>query len=310
MKKGKYLITGCAGFIGSNMVKKMYKNYDLILVDDLSEGNIKNLPKILRKKLIKKKIQDIKTLNTKKLNGIFHLAAQSSVPLSLVNFYESSKNNLESALKVFEFSKKFSAPIVYASSSAVYGNLPLGSDQYNQFSITSPYAQDKLAVEQYAKMSFEIFKTSSVGLRLFNVYGPGQQTNSPYSSVVPIFISRMLKKLPITINGGFQTRDFIYIQDVIDIMLKAMQKIQKQKSFEILNLGTGRSVKIEFLFKIIKKKIGANPKVIRRQLEIFDPKKSSGTFKKMFKFLDFKKYNFTKLENGLNATINYIKSGN
>ena len=129
MKKGTYLITGCAGFIGSNLVKKIYKNYDLILVDDLSEGSALNLPKELRKKLIKSKIQDIKKLKTNKLDGIFHLAAQSSVPLSLTNFYKSSKNNIESSLKVFEFSKQFSAPIVYASSSAVYGNLPLGNDQ-------------------------------------------------------------------------------------------------------------------------------------------------------------------------------------
>ena len=154
MKKGKYLITGCAGFIGSNLVKKMYKNSELILVDDLSGGSIFSLPKILRKKLIKKKIQNIKKLNTKKLDGIFHLCAQSSVPQSLLNFYKSSTNNLESSLKVFEFSKKFSAPVVYASSSAVYGNLPLGSDQYNKFSITSPYAQDKLTVEHYAKIAF------------------------------------------------------------------------------------------------------------------------------------------------------------
>ena len=82
MKKGKYLITGWAGFIGSNLVKKIYKNSELILIDDLSEGSIFNLPKILRKKLIKKKIQDIKKLNTKKLDGIFHLCAQSSVPQS------------------------------------------------------------------------------------------------------------------------------------------------------------------------------------------------------------------------------------
>ena len=86
MKKGKYLVTGCAGFIGSNLVNKIYKDHELILVDDLSEGNIKNLPKSLRKKIIKKKIQDIKKLKTKKLDGIFHLAAQSSVPLSLINF--------------------------------------------------------------------------------------------------------------------------------------------------------------------------------------------------------------------------------
>jgi len=307
MKKGRYLITGCAGFIGSNLVKKIYKKYDLILVDDLSEGSTLNLPKELRKKLIRKKIQNIKKLKTKKLDGIFHLAAQSSVPFSLTNFYKSSTNNIESSLKVFEFSKQFSAPIVYASSSAVYGNLPLGNDHKEKFSITSPYAQDKLSIEHYAKIAFEIFNISSIGLRLFNVYGPGQKSNSPYSAVIPIFINRMLKKLPVIINGGFQTRDFIYVQDVIEIILMSMKKIQKQKSFQILNLGTGRSIKIDFLFKLIKKNIGVNPKIIRRKLDKFDPKKSSGTYKKISKYLSLKKYNFTKLENGLIKTIDYMK---
>jgi len=307
MKKGKYLITGCAGFIGSNLVKKLYKDYELILVDDLSEGSITNLPQTLRAKIIKEKIQNIKNLKIKKLNGIFHFAAQSSVPLSLINYYKSSSNNLESSLKVFEYSKKFSAPVVYASSAAVYGNLPLGNDQKEKFSITSPYAQDKLTVEHYAKIAFEIFNTSSVGLRLFNVYGPGQRSNSPYSAVIPIFINRMLKKLPVIINGGFQTRDFIYVQDVVDVILLSMKKIQKKKNFQIFNLCTGRSVKIDFLFKLIKKNIGVNPKIIRRKLDKFDPKKSSGTFNKLFKFLNLKKYNFTKLEDGLDMTIDHIK---
>ena len=307
MKKGIYLITGCAGFIGSNLVKKIYKDYDLILVDDLSGGSILSLPKKLRKRLIKKKIQDIKELNTKKLKGIFHLAAQSSVPLSLTSFYKSSSNNIESSLKVFELSKQFSVPIVYASSSAVYGNLPLGNDEKEKFSITSPYAQDKLTVEHYAKMAFEIFNVSSIGLRLFNVYGPGQRSNSPYSAVIPIFIKRMLKKLPVIINGGFQTRDFVYVEDVINIILISMKKIQKQKKFQIFNLCTGHSVKIDFLFKLIKKNIGANPKIIRRKLDKFDPKKSIGTYEKIFKYLNLKNYNFTKLENGLVKTIKSIK---
>ena len=310
MKKGTYLITGCAGFIGSNLVKKLYKNYELILVDDLSEGSIINLPRTLRTKIIKKKIQNIKNLKIKKLNGIFHLAAQSSVPLSLNNFYKSSTNNIESSLKVFEFSKQFSAPVVYASSSAVYGNLPLGNDQKEKFSITSPYAQDKLTVEYYAKMLFEIFKISFVGLRLFNVYGPGQRHNSPYSAVIPIFINRMLKKLPVIINGGFQTRDFVYVQDVIDVMLMLMKKIQKQKTFQIFNFGTGRSVKIDFLFKLIKKNINVEPKIIRRKLDKFDPKKSSGTYEKISRYLNLKKYNFTKLENGLIKTIDSMKQDN
>jgi len=308
MKKGRYLITGCAGFIGSNLVKKIYKKYDLILVDDLSEGTVFNLPKELRKKLIKKKIQNIKKLKTKKLDGIFHLAAQSSVPFSLTNFYKSSTNNIESSLKVFEFSKQFSAPIVYASSSAVYGNLSLGNDNKEKFSITSPYAQDKLSIEHYAKITFEIFNISSVGLRLFNVYGPGQKSNSQYSAVIPIFINRMLKKLPVIINGGYQTRDFIYVQDVVEVILMSMNKIQKRKNFQIFNLGTGRSININFLFKLIKKNIGVNPRIIRRKLDKFDPKKSSGTYKKIFKYLNLKKFNFTKLENGLIKTIDSMKS--
>ena len=307
MKKGKYLITGCAGFIGSNLVKNLYKNYELILVDDLSEGTLINLPGVLRKKLIKKKIQNIKKLNTIKLKGIFHLAAQASVSLSLEEFYKSTSNNLLSSIKVFEFSKKYSIPVVYASSSAVYGNLSLGHDEIKKFSILSPYAQDKLSIEDYAKMSYEIFNMSSVGLRLFNVYGPGQTAKSPYSAVIPIFIYRMLKNLPITINGGFQTRDFIYVDDVIDVMKKSMEKIQKKTICKSFNLGTGRSVKIDVLFNLIKKIIGVNPRLIKKRLEKYDPKKSSGTFKKINNFLNFKKKNFTKIEEGLVKTVNHLR---
>ena len=87
MKKGKYLITGCAGFIGSHLVKHLYKRYNMILIDDLSEGSKNKLPKPLRNKLIKKKIQNIESFNFKGIKGIFHLAAQSSVPISFNHFY-------------------------------------------------------------------------------------------------------------------------------------------------------------------------------------------------------------------------------
>ena len=117
----------------------------------------------------------------------------------------------------------------------------------------------------------------------------------------------MLKKLPVIINGGFQTRDFVYVQDVIDVMLMLMKKIQKQKTFQVFNFGTGRSVTINFLFKLIKKVLGANPKIIRRKLDKFDPKKSSGTYNKIYKYLNLKKYNYTKLENGLIKTIDSMK---
>ncbi len=303
MKKGKYLITGCAGFIGSHLVKKISNNYDLILVDDLSEGSINNISKKLRKRIIKKKIQDLKKIRIKKLKGIFHLAAQSSVPLSLKNFNKSSVNNLASSIKVFELAKEFSVPVVYASSSAIYGDLPIGKDNQKKYSITSPYAQDKLTLEDYAKMSYEIFKVSSVGLRLFNVYGPGQNPNSPYSAVIPIFLNRMKKNITVNINGGYQTRDFIFVEDVIKVMTLSMNKIQKQKKYKIFNVGTNKSVTINYLYKLIKKKLRSKSNYKKRKLNKFDPKKSSGTFKKLNKFLNLKKSFFTKLEDGIQKTI-------
>ena len=305
MKKGKYLITGSAGFIGSHLVKKISNEYNLILVDDLSRGSPKFVPKKYRKKLIKKKIQDLHKVNFKKLKGIFHLAAQSSVPFSLKNLNESSANNLASSIKVFDLAKKYSVPLVYASSSAIYGHLSKGKDNLKKYSITSPYAQDKLTLENYAKMCFEVFKISSVGLRLFNVYGPGQNPNNPYSAVIPIFLNKMKKNISVTINGGYQTRDFIFVDDVIKIMLLSMKKIQNNKKYEIFNVGTNRSVTINYLYSLIKNKLGSKSKFKRRKLDKFDPKKSSGTFKKMNKFLNLKKSFFTKLEDGIQEIIDF-----
>ena len=307
MKKGKYLITGCAGFIGSNLIKKMNKKYDLILVDDLSEGSINNLPKNLRKRLIRKKIQNIKKLFTNKIDGIFHLAAHSSVPQSLKDFYSSSSNNLKSTLKVFDLANHFSVPVVYASSSAIYGNLPVGNDKIEKFSITSPYAQDKLTIEHYAKKYFNIFKIPSVGLRLFNVYGPGQNPHSPYSAVIPIFINRMKRNLKIIINGGYQTRDFVYIDDIVKVMFLSMKKLQKKKSYCVMNVGTGKSININRLFNIIKKNLRVSPRVIKKKLDKFDPKKSSGKFDKLNRFLNIKNSKFVKLEDGITKTILAMK---
>jgi UDP-glucose 4-epimerase len=303
MKKGVYLITGCAGFIGSKLVRFLFKKYRLILVDDLSEGKLKNLPNKLKKKVIKKKIQEISNIKIKNLKGIFHLAAQSSVLLSIQKTYESSNNNLNSSLKVFEIAKKFNIPVIYASSSAVYGNLSIGDDVKNKISITSPYAQDKLILEKYAKMYYDLFNIASIGLRFFNVYGPNQNSNSPYSAVIPIFIRQMKKNLPVTINGGYQTRDFIYVNDVIKIMTLAMSYLQKKKIVNVINVGTGKSININNLYKLIKKKLSSQSKVIKKPLQKFDPKKSEGTFNKLKRIIINNNFTFTSLKEGISSTI-------
>lgn len=304
MKKGKYLITGCAGFIGGNLIKKISKNFDLILIDDLSRGLLKNIEKKYRGRLIKKKVQDLNEAQIKNIKGIFHLAAQSSVPLSLKNFNNSSNNNISSSIKVFDLAKKFSIPVVYASSSAVYGNLPVGKDYLEKYSITSPYALDKLTLENYAKMCHEVFDVSSVGLRLFNVYGPGQDQNNPYSAVIPIFMKKMKKNNLVTINGGYQTRDFIFIDDVVKILIFSMQKIQKYNKCKIINVGTGRSISINYLYKVMKEKLKSKSKFKKKRLDKFDPKKSSCNVKNLLIFLKLKKSFFTKLENGIEKTSN------
>ena len=197
--------------------------------------------------------------------------------------------------------------MVYASSSAIYGNLPVGNDKIEKFSITSPYAQDKLTIEHYAKMYFNIFKIPSVGLRLFNVYGPGQNPHSPYSAVIPIFINRMKRNLKIIINGGYQTRDFVYIDDIIKVMFLSMKKLQRQKLYYVMNVGTGKSININKLFNVIKKNLRVNPRVIKKKLDKFDPKKSSGKFDKLNRFLNIKNSKFVKLEEGITKTILSMK---
>ena len=156
-------------------------------------------------------------------------------------------------------------------------------------------------------MYFNIFKIPSVGLRLFNVYGPGQNPHSPYSAVIPIFINRMKRNLKIIINGGYQTRDFVYIDDIVKVMFLSMKKLQKQKSYCVMNVGTGKSININRLFNIIKKNLRVSHQVIKRKLDKFDPKKSSGKFDKLNRFLNIKNSKFVKLEEGITKTILSMK---
>ena len=205
----KYLVTGGAGFIGSHLTEYLLENNHLVIcVDDFSSGLKSNLYKHKNLTIIEEKIQSFNINSINDIDGIFHLAAQASVPFSIDNFYLSSRNNILSSLRIWDYVKQNRIPIVYASSSAVYGNLPLGDDRRNEYDILSPYAQDKLTMEDYANMSWKIFKTPSIGLRFFNVYGPKQDPSNPYSGVISIFIDRLLKEKPITVNEWLSNTRF------------------------------------------------------------------------------------------------------
>lgn len=305
----RYLITGGAGFIGSHLVDLLLSySYEVLVVDDLSFGKPENLEHIINNiEFIDTKIQELELNDIGSIDGIFHLAAQASVPLSIEQFYESSKNNLESSLKVIDFARQLNIPLVYATSSAVYGNLPLGRDDINKFDLESPYALDKLVLEQYAQVANKIYKLSSIGLRFFNVYGPRQDALNPYSGVISIFADRMLKKQSIIINGGHQTRDFIYVKDIVNTLHKSMQKASNEVCCESINVGTGVSISINLLAELLSKLTKFKPYIEYRDLPIGDPEVSEGTYSKLEACLNINLQEFTPLEDGLINTIDFFK---
>ena len=304
----KYLITGGAGFIGSHLIEDLInKGHQIICIDDLSTGKLSNLPTNKNIKLIINSVQNLE-LNEIPINidGIFHLAAQASVPQSIDNFFDSSKNNLLSMLKVWEIANKFNIPIVYATSSAVYGNLAVGDDTLHNYDILSPYAQDKLTMEHYADMAWKVYKTKSIGLRFFNVFGPRQDPSNPYSGVISIFIDRLNSNLPVTVNGGHQTRDFIYVLDVVKCLSRSMTILQENALCETFNVGTGKSVTIDSLLEYLSVIINVKPEVLKAKLPIGDPKKSSGIYNKLNELLSININEFTNLKEGLKETIRLL----
>ena len=305
-----YIITGGAGFIGSHLIEKIISlGNNVICIDDLSSGFKSNIESLNKISFFQNKVQefDLKNINNK-IDGIFHLAAQASVPKSIEMFYESSKNNLLGTLKVFDWARQLNIPIVYASSSAIYGNLPIGDDEKNNFEILSPYAQDKLTMEHYALLSNRIYNISSIGLRFFNVYGPKQDPNSPYSGVISIFIDRLNKKQSVTINGGYQTRDFIYVSDIVDTLFQSMNLLHKQNKCFAINVGTGRSITIDELLQKLITIYNYSPNIIKKTLPVGDPEKSSGVYNKLINELHINNDEFIDLEKGLLKTVNYYRN--
>tara|TARA_B100000900_G_C20493966_1_gene680788 strand:- start:158 stop:1120 length:963 start_codon:yes stop_codon:yes gene_type:complete len=308
--KNNWLVTGGAGFIGSHLIEDLIDNNQRIYcVDDFSSGLRENLKKNKYLKVIKSRIQNLdKKLLDYKFKGIFHLASQVSAPKSIKSMYSSSSNNLLSSLKVWDIAKKMKTPIVYASSSAVYGNLSVGDDQIETSSILSPYSMDKLSIENYANLFWRLYGIPSVGLRFFNVYGPRQDASSPYSGVISIFLDRLLSNEIITVNGGYQTRDFIYVKDVSQVLIKSMNYCFQEKDCDVFNVGTGKSISINHLIRIISNLLKIEPKIIRKELPKGDPEISNCKTEKIKNKMQIEVHNFSALEKGLTLLLKHLKN--
>jgi UDP-glucose 4-epimerase len=305
----KYLVTGGAGFIGSHLCDLLLaKGHSVFVIDNLSSGYKSNLPSNdIRLSFLEKNVEDVDICQFGELDGVFHLAAQASVPLSVEKLFESSKTNLLSSLRVVDYCRNKNIPLLYASSSAVYGELPCGDDkQLDVVELTSPYAVDKFTLEKYAEMAYKLYGMSSIGLRFFNVYGPRQDPSNPYSGVISIFVERLLSNREVTVNGGSQTRDFIYVKDIVNVIWQSMQLARKRRVCEVLNVCTGISVSINELLTILSTILNLQPKTIYKELPPGDPAISLGKSSKLEDTLGIKVNQFMDLSHGLKETISYI----
>lgn len=304
----KFVVTGGCGFIGSHLVELLAgKGHLVFIIDDLSSGYVSNISSINGCITVyEAKVETFNFYSIGSVDAVFHLAAQASVPFSIDNFVNSSGSNMLSTFKVIEYCTHYIIPMVYASSSAVYGNVSFGVET-GEIELLSPYATDKYCMEMYAAANFNLRGISSFGLRFFNVYGPRQDASNPYSGVISIFADRILNGLPITINGGYQTRDFVYVKDVVNCLFRSYEYLLQNKAAEISNILTGYSISIDQLVIYLAEIINVNPERNYRELPSGDPVKSLGSTEQMCRILGVQTETFIKIKDGLVDTINYIR---
>jgi len=293
----KYVITGGAGFIGSHIAKLLVeKNYEVVIVDNLSRGKLENLFKI-KEQIDFKKI-DILDFNSLKdivseCDGIFHQAALTSVPESFLEQEKYHNVNVNGTENIFKLANQFEKKVVYASSSSIYGNttkIPI-SENFERKPI-NPYGVTKLDDELLAE-KYHNLGVSIIGLRYFNVYGIGQ-TND-YAGVITKFFNQInLNKSPMIFGDGSQTRDFVYVEDIAKANLLSMES---ELTFSFLNIGTGISTSIRKLAEIMIELSGKQLELTFDDLPDGDIKNSLAEISLAKKLIN---WNYeTSLKNGL-----------
>ncbi|MFB5454327.1 NAD-dependent epimerase/dehydratase family protein [Enterococcus avium] len=259
----KYLITGGAGFIGSTLANHLSTDNAVVVIDDLSMGKEENLVRNDNLSFIKGSVTDEKlmdkVLSCTTFDYIFHLAAVASVADSVERPVETHQVNFESVLMLLELIRKYQKDLkrlVFSSSAAVYGDEPtLPKQEESVIRPLTPYAVDKFAAEQYVLDYYHLYGIPTSAVRFFNVYGPNQNPESPYSGVISILVDRYKKlqsglEVKFTLFGdGSQSRDFVFVKDVIQALLLVASK--KEALGKQFNVGTGNALDLNELINVI-----------------------------------------------------------
>jgi len=306
----KAVVTGGAGFIGSHIADKLVaRDYHVIILDDLSSGKLENINGLLnggKAEFIRGSVTDLPLLQKlfHDAEYVFHQAALTQIPSSIEDPLPTNEVNIGGTLKVLIAAEANKVKkVVYASSSAIYGDAPTIPHKEDMTpNPLSPYALTKLAGEQYAAIFHRIHGLSTASLRYFNIYGPRQNAESQYATVIPAFITRIGQDLPPVIFGdGEQTRDFAFVKDVAQANIMAAEG----KATGAYNVGSGHHVTINQLTQIIMRLMAKNVQPVYHEPRPGELKHSLADITRTRGFGYEPEWS---LEDGLSETIAYLSA--
>jgi len=254
----RVIVTGGCGFIGSNLVERLVKEgYPVVVFDNLHTGSLRNIEG-LDVEFFNKPYSEIAEI-VPKAEVIFHLGIPSSSPMYKRN-PRLVGEAINDAIEIFEYAKKSSCKVVYASSSSIYNGNQVPYREDMPVYVTDFYTECRYAIERLAKLYNILFGVKSVGLRFFSIYGPKEKFKGEYANIVSQFLWSMQRDEPPVIFGdGTQTRDFTHVYDVVDALLLAWKK---DFECEIFNVGTGVAHSFNEVVEILNRLLGKNIKPV------------------------------------------------
>ena len=306
-----YLVTGGAGFIGSHIAHALCERGDRVRVlDNFSTGFRHNLDTYADAiEVIEGGVQDPSAV-ARAVDGVdcvFHQAALASVPLSVERPLDTNEASVTGTLNVLHESRKAGVRrLVYAASSSAYGDQPGSSKRETDLPAPlSPYAVAKLAGEYYCRAFYHTFGFETVGLRYFNVFGPRQDPESPYSAVIPLFITALLRgERPVVYGDGGQTRDFTFVANVVHGNLLAAEA--PEAAGQVLNLADGRATSLLQLLESLGKLLGVDPMPVHEPTRAGDVRDSLADITLARKLLKYEPQ--IDFQDGLARSIDYYRS--
>ncbi|MGQ0829752.1 MAG: SDR family oxidoreductase [Bacteroidota bacterium] len=316
ISKKTFLVTGGAGFIGSNLVEYLlkYNAKKVIVLDNIATGFEENIKPYLLLPNFKFIKGDICTIDDchKACEGVdyvFHQAALGSVPRSIQNPIATHNVNATGFINVLIAARDAKVKrVVYASSSSVYGDskiLPKVEDQIGKQ--LSPYAVSKMTNELYGEIFAKTYTMEVVGLRYFNIFGPRQNPQGEYAAAIPLFINALLHDQSPAINGdGEQTRDFTFVENAVQANVKAMFAENLNTQGNVFNIAIGERISLNQLINTLKKLISSDKQAIYRSERPGDVRDSLADISKAKKYLNYQPQ--IKTEEGLKHTLEWFKA--